>query len=62
MTSSCFMALVLGIGTHAVGPLQDSSMKSLTGQFMLEKRHFWAENDHFPRFFGHFWPWPGRLG
>ena len=33
-----------GIGTHVVGPLQDS----LTGQFMLEKRAFWAQNQDFP--------------
>ena len=38
------------IGTHAVGPLQDS----LTGQFMLEKRHFWSRNVNYPRFFGLF--------
>ena len=42
------------IGTHAVGPLQESSIKSLTGRFMLEKRHFWSRNVNYPRFFGLF--------
>ena len=35
------------IGTHAVGPLQESSIKSLTGRFMLEKRRFWAQSQDF---------------
>ena len=43
-----------GIGTHAVGPLQESSIKSLTGRFMLEKRHFWSRNVNYHRFFGLF--------
>ena len=30
------------------------SIKSLTGQFMLEKRHFWSRNVNYHRFFGLF--------
>ena len=39
-----------------------SSMKSLTGRFMPKKRAFSTESEHFPRFFGTFWPSMVQLG
>ena len=47
-----------GIGTHVVGPLPVfgtwNRPFSLTGQFMLKKRAFSIENEHFLEFFDFF--------